>query len=49
MNTKTKKQLIVMLDAEMIASYKELCKTKGYNMSQRIRNFIETELKDEKK
>jgi hypothetical protein len=46
MNTETKKQLIVMLDAEMIVSYKELCKTKGYNMSQRIRNFIETELKN---
>jgi hypothetical protein len=46
MNTETKKQLLVMLDAEMIASYKLMCKTKGYNMSQRIRNFIENELKD---
>ena len=49
MNTENKKQLIVTIDAEIIAAYKELCKTKGYNMSQRIRNFIETELTDAKK
>lgn len=49
MNTENKKQLIVTIDAEIIAAYKELCKTKGYNMSQRIRNFIETELNNENK
>jgi hypothetical protein len=41
------KQLLIKIEEDLYAAYKELCKTKGYNMSQRIRNFIETELKDE--
>jgi hypothetical protein len=40
------KQLIIKIEKETYDSYKELCKLKGFNMSQRIRNFIENELKD---
>jgi hypothetical protein len=43
------KQLLIKIENELYTAYKELCKTKGYNMSQRIRNFIETELKDDSK
>jgi hypothetical protein len=43
------KQLIVKLESNLLESYKLMCKTKGYNMSQRIRNFIETELTNESK
>jgi predicted DNA-binding protein len=40
------KQLLIKIEEELYESYKKLCKDKGYNMSQRIRNFIETELKN---
>lgn len=49
MNTENKKQLIVTINVETLELYKKLCKDKGYNMSQRIRNFIETEIKNEEK
>lgn len=43
------KQLLIKIEGDIYEAYKELCKTKGYNMSQRIRNFIETELTNESK
>ena len=43
------KQLLIKIEGELYESYKKLCKDNGYNMSQRIRNFIETELKNENK
>jgi hypothetical protein len=42
------KQILVKIEDDLYTAYKELCKVKGYNMSQRIRNFIETELNDAK-
>jgi predicted DNA-binding protein len=44
---KTKeKTFLIRLEEDLHKQYKELCKSKGYNMSQRIRNFIEKELKN---
>lgn len=44
---KTKeKTFLIRLEEDLHKQYKELCKLKGYNMSQRIRNFIENELKN---
>lgn len=43
------KQLLIKVETELYNAYKELCKTKGFNMSQRIRNFIEIEIKNESK
>ena len=44
---KTKeKAFLIRLEEELHKQYKELCKSKCYNMSQRIRNFIENEIKD---
>ena len=45
---KKEKQLLVKLEEQMLLDYKVFCKINGYNMSQRIRNFIERELKDGK-
>lgn len=45
---KKEKTFLIRLNQELHDKYKKLCKDKGYNMSQRIRLFIETELKDEK-
>lgn len=42
------KQILVKIESELYQSYKNLCKEKGYNMSQRIRNFIENDLKNGK-
>ena len=42
---KKEKQLLVKIDEEMLLEYKVFCKNNGYNMSQRIRNFIEKEIK----
>jgi len=44
---KKEKTLLIRLDEELHNKYKKLCKIKGYNMSQRIRNFIEKEIKNE--
>lgn len=45
---KKEKTFLIRLEEEIHDEYKKLCKEKGYNMSQRIRNFIETEIKNEK-
>lgn len=45
---KKEKSFLIRLDEKLHDKYKKLCKDKGYNMSQRIRNFIETEIKNEK-
>lgn len=45
---KKEKQLLIKLEWEMLNEYKKLCKLNGYNMSQRIRNFIRKELENEK-
>jgi hypothetical protein len=45
---KKEKKFLIRLEEETHTKYKKLCKQKGYNMSQRIRNFIETELMNEK-
>jgi hypothetical protein len=42
------KQIILKLEETIYESYRNLCKSKGYNMSQRIRNFIEKEILNEK-
>ena len=47
MNKIEKRQLIIKIETDILTRYKNLCKTKGFNMSQRIRNFIEKELKNE--
>ena len=45
---KKEKTFLIRLEGKIHDEYKNLCKQKGYNMSQRIRNFIETEIKNEK-
>ena len=45
---KTEKTFLLRLDEYLHNQYKKMCKEKGYNMSQRLRNFIENELKNEK-
>jgi len=42
-----KKSILINLEKEMYDEYKKLCKNKGLNMSQRIRNFIKKEILDE--
>ena len=44
---KKQKQLLIKISPEILKTYKTLCEKMGYNMSQRIRNFIETEIKNE--
>jgi len=42
------KSILIRIDEKIYDDYKDLCKKKGYNMSQKIRNFIIKELeKDE--
>lgn len=41
------KQLLVKLDEKLHEQYKEFCKQKGFNLSQQIRNFIQSELNNE--
>ena len=43
---KKQKQLLIKISPEILKTYKTLCEKMGYNMSQRIRNFIETEIKN---
>jgi hypothetical protein len=38
------KTMLIIISTELHKKYKELCKNEGFNMSQRIRNFIESEL-----
>jgi ribosomal protein L37E len=45
---KKEKTFLLRLDEETFSQYKKICKENGYNMTQRIRNFIENELKNEK-
>ena len=40
------KKLLIRLEKDLHEKYKKLCKEKGYNMSQKIRNFIEKELQN---
>ena len=40
------KTIIIRLEEDLFTKYKEICKTNGYNMSQRLRNYIETEIKN---
>ncbi len=48
MEEKKEKLFLVKTDQKQHDDYKALCKRMGYNMSQRIRNFIDQELKNEK-
>ena len=41
--------ILIRLETDSQIEYKDLCKQKGYNMSQRIRNFIEQEVQELKK
>jgi hypothetical protein len=45
---KKEKTFLIRLDEELYNGYKKLCKAKGYNMSQRMRNFIQKELNENK-
>jgi hypothetical protein len=45
---KKEKTFLLRLDESLYDQYKKLCKEKGYNISQKLRNFIENELKNEK-
>lgn len=38
------KTFLIRLEKDLHEKYKNLCKQKGYNMSQQIRNFINKEL-----
>ena len=40
-----KKNLIIRIDQELLDVYRSLCKKMGFNMSQKIRNFIHDEIK----
>lgn len=42
---KKEKTILIRLDEKTQNEYKKLCKKHGLNMSQRIRNFIESEIK----
>jgi antitoxin component of RelBE/YafQ-DinJ toxin-antitoxin module len=39
------KRILVKLDDETHKTYKTICNKNGFNMSQRIRNFINSEIK----
>lgn len=40
------KTFLIRVDETLHTEYKELCKNHGLNMSQRIRNFIQQEIKE---
>ena len=40
-----KKKIEFKLDEELFNSYKDLCEKSGYDMSKRLRLFIESEIK----
>ena len=40
-------KLIFRISDELLTSYKSLCDKNGYNMSKRLRKFIEMEIKSE--
>jgi antitoxin component of RelBE/YafQ-DinJ toxin-antitoxin module len=42
---KKEKTFLIRVDEDLHTEYKKLCKKYGFNMSQRIRNFIEEEIK----
>jgi ribosomal protein L37E len=42
---KKEKTIIIRVDESLFMKYKEICKINGYNMSQRLRNYIEGEIK----
>ena len=42
---KKEKTIIIRVDDNLFMKYKEICKVNGYNMSQRLRNYIEREIK----
>ena len=44
-NIKKEKKIIIRVDESLFMKYKEICKINGYNMSQRLRNYIEGEIK----
>ena len=41
---KKEKTIIIRIEESLFVKYKEICKINGYNMSQRIRNFLEKEV-----
>ena len=43
---KKEKAIIIKLDEKTHNEYRELCKKNGFNMSQRLRNFIEKEMNE---
>jgi hypothetical protein len=45
METK-EKTFIIRIEDVVHNDYKKLCKENGFNMSQRIRNFIKNEIKE---
>jgi ribosomal protein L37E len=40
------KTIIIRLEEDLHNKYKKLCKENGYNLSQRIRNYILNEIKN---
>ena len=47
MNTDT--TLTIRIKKEKLTEYKKYCDENGYNLSKRLRNYIESELKSTKK
>ena len=45
-NMKKETSILIRLETDSQTEYKSLCKKHGNNMSQRIRNFIEKEVKE---
>jgi hypothetical protein len=43
------KSILVRLDESDYQKYKKLCKDNGFNMTQRVRNFIKNEIEINKK
>jgi hypothetical protein len=41
---KKEKSLLIRMEEQMYQHYKILCKEHGFNMTQRIRNFIKNEI-----
>ncbi len=41
---KKEKTIIIRVEENLFRKYKEICKTNGYNMSQRLRNYIKLEI-----
>ncbi len=48
MEKKAEKIILIKTEPKLHDDYRAFCKRMGYNMSQRIRNFIDQELKSEK-